>query len=303
MPTSAVVAADPGTGTDNRTATVARFVDALRVARVECQDEPALLARVAPLCADLAARRADWLTAPMCRTDPEQGFGMHVLHEEVDHTLAVFVVTWLPGRFTAPHDHGTWAVIAGLEGSERNTLWERQDDGTRPGHAALRRTRRAHGRARRAHSAAHGQHPQRCERQRGRHGVAPCLRPARQLQRTFAVRPGRGYRGALSRAGGRMNEPVANEQDIAALTAAIRAWLVQRRAALDAEVRRYPTPIAACDLHLPALLEERAAVVRLLGEDDPRRLAERFVTVSAGIDGAKDMRLRAQALRACTASG
>ena len=46
----------------------------------------------------------------------------------------------------------------------------------------------------------------------------------------------------------------------------LRAWLAERRAALDLEVRHYPSPIAACDLHLPALLEARAAVVRLLAE-------------------------------------
>jgi hypothetical protein len=46
----------------------------------------------------------------------------------------------------------------------------------------------------------------------------------------------------------------------------LRAWLGERRASLDLEVRHYPSPIAACDLHLPALLDTRAAVVRLLAE-------------------------------------
>ena len=119
---------------------VARFVDALRAARDAGGDERAMLSRVAPLCAALAAQRHEWLHPAMCAPDAEQGFGLHVLHEESDHALAVFVVTWLPGRSTAPHDHGTWAVIAGLEGTERNALWERLDDRTRPGHADVRRT-------------------------------------------------------------------------------------------------------------------------------------------------------------------
>ena len=43
-----------------------------------------------------------------------------------------------------------------------------------------------------------------------------------------------------------------------------RADLEHRLAELIDEIRRYPTPIARCDLHLPALLEERSALVRRL---------------------------------------
>ena len=40
---------------------------------------------------------------------------------------------------------------------------------------------------------------------------------------------------------------------------------LQRRVAeLSEEIRHYPTPIARCDLHLPALLEERAALMEKL---------------------------------------
>jgi hypothetical protein len=41
------------------------------------------------------------------------------------------------------------------------------------------------------------------------------------------------------------------------------AYLEKRLAELNEEVRRYPGPIARCDEHLPALLEERA---RLMAE-------------------------------------
>ena len=40
--------------------------------------------------------------------------------------------------------------------------------------------------------------------------------------------------------------------------------LQRRIAELSEEIRRYPTPIARCDLHLPALLEERAALIEKL---------------------------------------
>ena len=40
--------------------------------------------------------------------------------------------------------------------------------------------------------------------------------------------------------------------------------LQKRIAELSQEIRDYPTPIARCDLHLPALLEERAQLVEKL---------------------------------------
>jgi hypothetical protein len=39
------------------------------------------------------------------------------------------------------------------------------------------------------------------------------------------------------------------------------AYLEKRIAELSEEIRRYPGPIARCDEHLPALLEERARLL------------------------------------------
>jgi predicted metal-dependent enzyme (double-stranded beta helix superfamily) len=113
------------------------FVALLREARARHVDESALLADVCRLAGSLTEAKAAWLTDAMCRPDPAQGFGVHLLHEELDHTLATFVVTWLPQRTTPPHDHGTWAVVAGLEGEERNVIWRREDDAARPGYAEI----------------------------------------------------------------------------------------------------------------------------------------------------------------------
>ena len=41
----------------------------------------------------------------------------------------------------------------------------------------------------------------------------------------------------------------------------MRAELERRIAELSDEIRRYPGPIARCDEHLPALLEERARLL------------------------------------------
>ena len=69
----------------------------------------------------------------------EQGFGVHLLHEEPNHDLAVFLISWLPSQGTTPHNHKTWAVVVGIEGGEQEVNWDRLDDGSRPGYADLKR--------------------------------------------------------------------------------------------------------------------------------------------------------------------
>ena len=116
--------------------TLDRYVEDLRRIARETDDEDEIIGRVGPLARRVAIEK-DWLDPSHYQADPEQGFGVHLLHEEPDHSLAVFVVSWLPGRGTPPHDHGTWAVVAGVEGAEHNVRYRRLDDGSRPDYAEL----------------------------------------------------------------------------------------------------------------------------------------------------------------------
>lgn len=84
-----------------------------------------VMTAVKPLARRMASAPGSWLTDRMRRVDPEQGFGVTLLHEEPDHTLAVLVVSWEASRGAPPHDHGTWAVISGVEGEEYNEFFKR----------------------------------------------------------------------------------------------------------------------------------------------------------------------------------
>jgi predicted metal-dependent enzyme (double-stranded beta helix superfamily) len=119
--------------------TLERFIEDLRHITADSADERQILSRVRPLAHRLALSRT-WLRPEHYEADAEQGFGAHVLHEEPDHTLAVFAASWLPSRGAPPHDHGTWAVVAGVDGPEKNVFWERLDDRSRSGYAELRKT-------------------------------------------------------------------------------------------------------------------------------------------------------------------
>ena len=116
---------------------IAELVSDLRRIRAESVGEHRLIAAVRPLALRAAQASDLWLTDTMLVPDREQGFSLFPLSEENDHSLAVFAISWLPDRGTPPHDHGTWAVVAGAIGSEWNTFWRRQDDGSRPGYAKL----------------------------------------------------------------------------------------------------------------------------------------------------------------------
>lgn len=111
----------------------------LRDICAQTKDEREILSQARPLALRTALAKDSWLKPQMYEADQEQGFGVHLLHEEPDHTLAILAVSWLPGRGTPPHDHGTWAIVANVDGPEMNKFFQRLDNRSRPGHAKLKK--------------------------------------------------------------------------------------------------------------------------------------------------------------------
>lgn len=101
-----------------------------------CSNEDDIFSQLAPLAQRLSLNKA-WIEARYYESNADQGFGVHAIHEEPDHGPAVFVVAWSPGSGAPPHDHGTWAIVAGIEGFERNIRYARIDDRSKPGYAEL----------------------------------------------------------------------------------------------------------------------------------------------------------------------
>jgi predicted metal-dependent enzyme (double-stranded beta helix superfamily) len=65
----------------------------------------------------------------------------YLLSEQPDRQFALYVNTIIPGKFTKPHNHGTWAVIVALSGEELNRIYRRTDDGSDPNRATLEQIR------------------------------------------------------------------------------------------------------------------------------------------------------------------
>lgn len=114
------------------TYTVQDYVEDLRATVAAAGSESEILSKVRPLAQKLVNNRDSWIKPEHYEVDDARGSSLYVLHEEEDHTLMVFAACFRPGRVTPVHDHGTWAVVAGVDGEEKNTIYKRTDDGSKP---------------------------------------------------------------------------------------------------------------------------------------------------------------------------
>lgn len=114
-----------------------QYVEDLRRITAETNEEGEIFEQVGPLAKRMAMDRS-WIEERFFKPDLKTGFSVFQLHEETDHSLAVLAVSWVPGMGVEPHDHGTWAVVVGVEGIERNIRYKRLDDRNDPHLARLK---------------------------------------------------------------------------------------------------------------------------------------------------------------------
>jgi predicted metal-dependent enzyme (double-stranded beta helix superfamily) len=111
--------------------TVRELAADLRDMKAQGLSDAQIFAEAPDLVKRLLLMKHNWLRTYMTAPPgPGDGaFSRYKLHEEPDHSFMLLVVTLAPGRDTDPHDHGTWAVVGGLEGRETNRRWKRTDNG------------------------------------------------------------------------------------------------------------------------------------------------------------------------------
>src|SRR5437764_7735451 len=93
------------------------------------------LERIGGLLAGLA-RRVELFPQEEFPLGPDGG--IYRLSEDPDHRFALYASAGGPGKKVPPHNHTTWAIIAGVHGAERNVVYDRLDNGARADHVQLR---------------------------------------------------------------------------------------------------------------------------------------------------------------------
>jgi len=64
--------------------------------------------------------------------------GIYRLSEDPDHRFTLYASAGGPGKKVPPHNHTTWAIIAGVHGAERNVVYDRLDNRDRADVVQLR---------------------------------------------------------------------------------------------------------------------------------------------------------------------
>ncbi len=65
------------------------------------------------------------------------GSAVYRISEDSDHRYALYASVGAAGKSVPPHNHTTWAVIVGVYGDELNRFYQRTDDASKEGYAAL----------------------------------------------------------------------------------------------------------------------------------------------------------------------
>ena len=69
----------------------------------------------------------------------EKGFfPVYRLSEDDDRRFALYMSTSIGSKDVPPHNHTTWAVIAGVQGEEENRFYDRVDGGTGAGEGRVK---------------------------------------------------------------------------------------------------------------------------------------------------------------------
>ena len=123
----------------NRFTAVEETIAQVRAAEARHGVGQAALAEIKGALIDLA-RRDDLFPPDEFIIPDGNPSRLYRLAEDRDHRFALYAAANRPGRSAPPHNHTTWAAIAGVRGQEHNVFYQRVDNDEVPGEGQLRRT-------------------------------------------------------------------------------------------------------------------------------------------------------------------
>lgn len=66
-----------------------------------------------------------WLSLEFITPETPPGWSVNFLYEDYEFPLTIQMVAWLPGHVSPIHNHGTWGIVAVIDGQEKNQFWQR----------------------------------------------------------------------------------------------------------------------------------------------------------------------------------
>jgi len=90
----------------------------------EMQSDRLLIQAICPLVRRLLTS-STWIQLSGLEPDPDLGWAVQTLYDEPDFPLTVQLVSWLPHQVSPIHNHGTWGIVAIMDGVEKNLFWQR----------------------------------------------------------------------------------------------------------------------------------------------------------------------------------
>ncbi len=108
-----------------------RFLTDLEDILKVTHDDVTRLEAITPLVRTLLIS-SFWLQMEYDPPHPKTGWSVRFLYQEHDFPITIQMVAWSPGQRSPIHNHGTWGIVALLDGQERNRLWHRQPTADHP---------------------------------------------------------------------------------------------------------------------------------------------------------------------------
>ncbi len=98
----------------------------------------AALGRIRERVTEIAARREFWSETEYPSPAQGEDQNRYLVGQEDPGGISLYLNIMKVGKKIPPHNHTTWACIAGIDGVEHNTLYDRLDDGSEPGKAQIK---------------------------------------------------------------------------------------------------------------------------------------------------------------------
>ena len=124
---------------EQRAEAIERTLDRVRRIDAEMGMTRAALDAIKPVLIDLALR-TDLFPPEHFPVTPGGHGKVYRLAEDPDRRFALYASAGVAGKAQPPHNHTTWATIAGIFGDEHNVFYERIDNRDTPGIGRIRKT-------------------------------------------------------------------------------------------------------------------------------------------------------------------